>query len=412
MPLRTPGLIRRLRGGKKARPLPAPSAAGSDSDTDTDSTESSVPASPPPPVPRRIGKDYNADVDFTWNDQEEPHRSRRMEILRRHPEIKQLYGPEWKTKYMVGATVALQVGLAAHSGDLGWPAFLALVYVVGATANHSLLLAIHEWSHNLGFSTPRANQLGSIFANLPIGVPYSATFKPYHMDHHRNQGVDGLDCDIAHPAEAAAIGNSTFRKALFFFFQLAFYALRPAIIKPPRVTKMVVLNTVVQIGFDLALLYLCGPSAVLYLLLSSFVAGSFHPTAGHFLSEHLEVVAGIETYSYYGPLNYVTYNVGYHNEHHDFPYVAWSRLPEVRRIAAAYYDDLPTCPSWSGIIWMYVTNPDFGPYNRVKRTKRISCGVKVNPNDNEQDGTVGKLREVEREDQVACGGRDTGKKER
>ena len=114
-----------------------------------------MPASPPPPVPRRIGKDYNADVDFTWNDQEEPHRSRRMEILRRHPEIKQLYGPEWKTKYMVGATVALQVGLAVHSGDLGWPAFLALVYVVGATANHSLLLAIHEWSHNLGFSTPR-----------------------------------------------------------------------------------------------------------------------------------------------------------------------------------------------------------------------------------------------------------------
>ena len=61
---------------------------------------------------------------------------------------------------------------------------------------------------------------------------------------------------------------------------------------------------------------------------------------------------------------------------------------------------------------MYVTNPDFGPYNRVKRTRRISCGVKVNPNDNEQDGTVGKLRDVEREDQVACGGRDTGKKER
>merc|ERR1740138_1259302 len=137
---------------------------------------------------------------------------------------------------MVGATVALQVGLAAHSGDLGWPAFLALVYVVGATANHSLLLAIHEWSHNLGFSTPRANQLGSIFANLPIGLPYSASFKPYHMDHHRNQGVHGLDTDIPAPIEADLIRNRTCMKAFYMLTQLMFYAIRPSLIKPLKVT--------------------------------------------------------------------------------------------------------------------------------------------------------------------------------
>lgn len=59
---------------------------------------------------------------------------------------------------------------------LSWP-FLTTAYVVGATANQNLFLAIHEISHNLAFKSPMGNRLLAIFANLPIGIPYSAAFR-------------------------------------------------------------------------------------------------------------------------------------------------------------------------------------------------------------------------------------------
>merc|ERR1712094_57968 len=109
------------------------------------------------------------------------------------------------------------------------------------------------------------------------------------------------------------------------------------------------------------------------------------PCAGHFISEHYvfpHLDKTQETYSYYGPLNYLTWNVGYHNEHHDFCNIPWSRLPKLRAMAPEFYDNLAVCESWVGVIWDYIMRPEIGPYNRVKRVcpttttrpRRRSCG--------------------------------------
>jgi hypothetical protein len=71
------------------------------------------------------------------------------------------------------------------------------------------------------------------------------------------------------------------------------------------------INLLVQAIFDAIIVKFMGLQALGYLVMSSFLAGSLHPCAAHFIAEHY-LWDGLdqETYSYYGPLNILAYNVG------------------------------------------------------------------------------------------------------
>lgn len=276
-----------------------------------------------------------------------------------------------RTLLQIVAVVLLQVCTAILVSNASWPVLIAVAYCFGAFLNHNLFLAIHELSHNLAHSSPFYNRVLGLFANIPIGIPMSVTFQKYHLEHHRYQGVEGYDMDIPSYTEGQVVTN-TFMKVLWVIFQLFFYALRPLFLNPKPPGLWEAANLVVQLAFDALLLYHAGWRSLMYLILSTFLGGGMHPIAGHFISEHYVFADGQETYSYYGPLNAVAWNVGYHNEHHDFPRIPGCRLRKVRQIAPEFYQDLVHHTSWSRVIYMYIMDPNVGPFSRTMRQPKSS----------------------------------------
>lgn len=260
--------------------------------------------------------------------------------------------------------------------------FFLVAYCIGATSNQNLFLAIHEISHNLAFKSPNANRTLAMIANLPVGIPYYASFRPYHLTHHKSLGVDGLDVDLPTTWEALFL-DSVAGKAFFCTFQIFFYALRPVFVLKLPITSVHLVNIATQLIFDAVIILAFGRTALAYFVLSSFLAGSLHPCAAHFIAEHYIFAQHRtpttafpsqtadtclpETFSYYGPLNILCYNVGLHNEHHDFPAIPWTRLGTLHNIAKEFYEELPSHKSWIYVIWQFIRDERVGLWCRLKR---------------------------------------------
>ena len=323
-----------------------------------------------------------AENDYYWSDEKEPHVSRRREILKAHPEIKDLFGTNPLLAISSTFWVAVQVVIALNihrlfSPELGlstpvaWLLFVAITYFIGATIAHALFLAVHEITHYMAFEAKWMNNIASFIANIPILFPYAMSFQYYHGIHHWSQGKDGDDADIPLQGEAQLFKGFA-GKFIWYINQIFFYAIRPMFVKALPMTKWSIANMFFTFTTSGLILYFTigignGFYGIFFLLLALFFAGGLHPSSGHFISEHYVFDEGQETYSYYGPLNLVNYNVGYHNEHHDFPNIPGRRLPKVREIAPEFYNNLNYYNSWTGVIWKFLTTESVTLYSRTKR---------------------------------------------
>ena len=304
---------------------------------------------------------------------DQPHPARTQAILKAHPEIRELIGRNPWTALIMLAVVGLQVALAIVLGGLGlqyWWAALLAAYCVGAFANHCLYVVVHDATHRLIFKNRATNYLVAIVGDLPNLIPGAIGFSICHLAHHARQGDYRTDADLAGNWEARLIGNRWYAKALWLLLFPLFQLTRPMRLKDISVfTAWSITSLVTSAAFDVAVLQFFGANAILYLGASMLFSIGLHPLGSRWIQEHFTLDPDQETGSYYGVLNRLALNVGYHNEHHDFPSIPWNKLPAIRSIAPEFYNTLIPSASWTRLWLHFICDPRYSLYSRVLRAE-------------------------------------------
>jgi sphingolipid delta-4 desaturase len=313
--------------------------------------------------------------DFAYSVAAEPHKARTQQILGEHPEIRELIGTNPATFWWTAGIVGVQVVAAWLVASQPWWVVVATAYTVGAVTDHALFVMIHECAHRLVFRRKVANQLTALLANVPQFFPGAISFAKYHLKHHVFQGIYELDADLPSRWEARLVGHSALGKALWLLFYPVFQITRPYRVKEVKLwDRWTVINLITQVAVNVAVWFLLGPKALAYFALSLFFSIGLHPLGARWIQRHYLTAKGDlaeqETFSYYGPLNRVAFNVGYHNEHHDFPSVPWNRLPRIRDVAPEAYGSLASHQSWTRLLFQFLFDPEVSLFSRMIRRER------------------------------------------
>ena len=310
------------------------------------------------------------DTEFAHDSLDEPHIKRRIAVLERYPQINQLYGVEIYTQLVCFFCVAVQVTLAAFFG-LYWTetylGYFLSAYFIGGSITQMVGGIMHECTHNLVSEDIDWNKVVALFSNIILPFPIAMSFRRYHLEHHAYQGVEGKDPDLPLSWEITLIKGNTLLKFCWLFFYPAMYVVRGAVFGK-TISRLEWINIVTSFTSDLVIYHFFGYRGLAYLFVSLWLGYGIHPAAAHFIQEHYTMADGQETYSYYGWMNLVFLNIGYHNEHHDFPKVPWSKLPIIKATAPEFYNDLTFHNSWIYMLWVFLTSREYGPQSRVSRS--------------------------------------------
>lgn len=318
----------------------------------------------------------------------ELHKRRRQEIQNEFPEVRKLVGADSRTQYFAYALVIIQISVAYIVRD-SYIGAIVLGSIISPYMDFAVLTLIHEVSHSLVFGYPFYDRLLGIFTNTVFMAPVSEVFRQHHNIHHRHLGDVTKDVDVPGEREMKAIGNSTVLKTFWLILSVFILPIRSMKKLPVHWSFMMALNWIVCLSFTFTTFYLSKP-AFIYLILGMVWSQSMHPANARQVQRHIKLYSDedgagkdketedtpihkrkMNTFSYYGGLNFLTLNVGFHVEHHDFGNIAWSRLPELKRIAGEKW--YPTNAGYKSRgfkeIFAFILNPKISLADYAGRTE-------------------------------------------
>lgn len=345
------------------------------------------------------------------------HRERAKAMVKAHPEIKELFGHDPSTAIWCVAAAGAQIALALAVSHGPWWLMLLVAYFVGTSINIMLFQLGHECVHGLVFKRPFWNRVMFTITTLPMFLSSHHTWWAEHLVHHTDMGAKKdfisrrrtfflatrASSPLFFPYALYMLITQVIRSALGLVMY-AFGSLLRGRIKPSERTLAVLADAHLVSGYHkdgferwavwypLLNLLMCvglyaygGWLSVIYLLASqAFFTGFLHPYClGWVLGiSHFHGARKYQpTASHYGRfINLVSFNAGLHVEHHDLMTIPWRRLPKLRQIAAEFYDDLETIPSYTWLALQFVfSGPQFFEQNFNHEAHRIAARLKPNP---------------------------------
>lgn len=355
--------------------------------------------------PAPVFPGFEIDICQRISDDEKPdavwHRDRARGILRRNPEVRELFGNSPSTAIWCLSLAAAQVAAAIGVSAGPWWLVFVVAYLFGSWVDICLFSLAHECNHGLVFGDRNKDRHLFTWTSLPMFLPAHHSWWIEHHVHHNDLGAKKdfvkrrrstllalkdnllgyvlpprirpylswittpLFVPFTLPMLIAQVVRSMVGLIVYAVTAIWYRRREPcdfalAILADPHLVSgyqsyglrfWAVTYAALNLGFLSLLLVLFGWKPVVYLMMSIlFMSGFLHPwmfglllSNSHFHGHRVYQ----PTASYYGWLNRFTFNFGLHTEHHDLASVPWNRLGRLRQMAPEFYDELLPTPSYA-----------------------------------------------------------------